>query len=53
MLMTSRDLAPSWPRLLVAAVALWLSRASRRLALAMISIGDRCSSFARAVLTRF
>jgi hypothetical protein len=50
--MTSRDLAPSWSRLLIAALALWLARVSVRLALTLTSIGDGCSRFARGVLTR-
>jgi hypothetical protein len=57
--MTSADAAPSWPRLLIASGALWLSGRllpvaervrRRRVALAVLCAGDRCAEFARRML---
>jgi hypothetical protein len=58
--MTSADIAPSWPRLLIASGALWLSGrllsvAERvrhpRVALAVLWVGEHCAGLARRMLT--
>jgi hypothetical protein len=59
--MTSADAAPSWPRLLIASGALWLSgrllpvaervQQRPRVALAVLWVGEQCAELARRVLT--
>jgi hypothetical protein len=58
--MTANDAAPSWPRLLAASGALWLSGhllpapsavRRRRVALAVLWVGDQCAKLARRMLT--
>jgi hypothetical protein len=58
--MTSEDVAPSCPRLLIASGALWLSGRllpvaervrRRRVALAVLWADERCAELARRMLT--
>jgi hypothetical protein len=53
--MTSGDTAPSWPRLLAASAALWLSKRlldfATRASLAAASLSERCGQFGRRMLT--
>jgi hypothetical protein len=58
--MTPADVAPSWPRLLAASGALWLSGRlllvtkrvrQPRVALAVLWGGERCAELARRMLT--